>query len=277
MRSRVTWWAASAGAVALAASVSVGDCLICPEDLDGSGDMAIGDVLLLLSDWGEAGSPADFDGSGTVDITDLLHLLSQWGPCVFDYGPPRDHAEAWQISLEQLGPTGPLLAPDAAYDRIVRDLNVIRFFYPALGGQTHTKAWNPNELIVKVLDALPHDEYESLKTCYDVIDEEFLFNSGGGAWYVLTFSGWCNVEAMAPVFAAAPEVEFAEPNGIVGGENFWTPVDLGGDVWEWTIDDGFLDCFDGCDCHRMYIIRTDGPGNVTLISYQEFGQPWCVF
>ena len=40
------------------------------------------DVLAVLSAWGNAGGPEDLDGSGFVDFGDLLVVLSSWGPCV---------------------------------------------------------------------------------------------------------------------------------------------------------------------------------------------------
>jgi hypothetical protein len=54
----------------------------CPWDLDGGGDVGIGDLLALLAAWGPGKSqPADFDGDGAVGIADLLTLLEHWGPC----------------------------------------------------------------------------------------------------------------------------------------------------------------------------------------------------
>ena len=53
----------------------------CPADLDGNGSVGFGDILAILSAWGNAGGPEDLDGSGTVDFGDLLVVLSAWGPC----------------------------------------------------------------------------------------------------------------------------------------------------------------------------------------------------
>lgn len=52
----------------------------CPADLDGDGDVASGDLALLLSDWGGNGA-GDLDGNGSVDSADLATLLGAWGPC----------------------------------------------------------------------------------------------------------------------------------------------------------------------------------------------------
>ena len=37
--------------------------------------------MILLTAWGNAGGPEDLDGSGTVDFGDLLVVLDAWGPC----------------------------------------------------------------------------------------------------------------------------------------------------------------------------------------------------
>jgi hypothetical protein len=51
-------------------------------DLDGSGTVGIGDLLMLLSTWGpcpvEGPCPADLDCDGAVVIGDLLDLLAAW-------------------------------------------------------------------------------------------------------------------------------------------------------------------------------------------------------
>lgn len=250
----------------------------CPSDLNCDGQVGAADLGALLGAWGPcAGCRSDLNGDGHVNAADLGALLGSWGGCTFTYNPPVKNQEAEQIGLEMLGAGGPLLLPTADYERIDRDLGLIRAAYPGLASQFHTMAWAPNQLIVKVLIAVPPSEYPCLKTYYGVTDELLIFTSGGGNWYVLTFAGNSNVETLASIFAAAPEVEFAEPNGLFGGENFYTPQNLGDGIWRWTIDDGFWDCFDGCDCHRFYIIDVDAAGAVSLVSYEEFGQSWCRF
>jgi hypothetical protein len=53
----------------------------CLGDLDGTGDVGFGDLVVLLAAWGQAGSEADLDDDGLVDLADLLLLLSKWGDC----------------------------------------------------------------------------------------------------------------------------------------------------------------------------------------------------
>ena len=38
-------------------------------------------ALRVLDAWGDKGGPEDLDGSGTVDFGDLLIVLDAWGPC----------------------------------------------------------------------------------------------------------------------------------------------------------------------------------------------------
>lgn len=56
-------------------------CIACPADLDASGSIDLGDLALLLSNFGSSGPgiAGDLDGSGAVDLTDLSQLLSQYG------------------------------------------------------------------------------------------------------------------------------------------------------------------------------------------------------
>lgn len=53
----------------------------CPGDVDLSGAVDFGDLLLILGAFGNAGGPSDVDGSGTVDFGDLLLTLGAFGPC----------------------------------------------------------------------------------------------------------------------------------------------------------------------------------------------------
>ena len=55
---------------------------LCPEDIDGSPGVGVGDLLLLLSEWGPCvGCAADITGDDNVGVPDLLALLGAWGGC----------------------------------------------------------------------------------------------------------------------------------------------------------------------------------------------------
>jgi hypothetical protein len=56
----------------------------CATDLDGTGTVGFGDLIIVLADWGlcpKGECPADIDADGTVGFLDLLAVLAQWGPC----------------------------------------------------------------------------------------------------------------------------------------------------------------------------------------------------
>ncbi len=267
--------AAATAAVVLVASGTARGALPCDADLDGDQVVGIVDFLELLAEWGtEPGGPPDFDGGG-VGITDFLTLLANWGPVSFDYGPALPDPEAEQIALEMLGAGGPLLVPQEIFDRVDFDLTLIRHVAPSLQPQTHTPAWAPDQLLISLLEGAELDEYLCLNVVYQVIDIQLI--SKGLNLFLLTFVGNINIEALALIYDTAPEVNFAEPNGLIGGQNFWTPTSLGGGVWQWEIDDGWCDCFDGCDCHRFWVFETDAAGNIEPVSVDEIGLPWCDF
>ncbi len=275
-KSRISRSIALAVGVMLALSFSTHAAPPCNADLDDDGAVGVKDLLILLGDWGPCPDcPADFDGDGSVGVKDLLVLLGGWGPTVFDFSPTLDNAEAEQIALEMLGPFGPLRPELADYERIITDQALIRVADNRLLDQTHSPAWVPNQLLLALLDGVPQDEYLCLNVFYQVTDVQLISKSLN--LYLLTFAGNLNVAALAPIYADAPAVNYAEPDWWIGGQNFWEPTPMKGGVWRWNIDDGWLDCFDGCDCHREYVIETDAKGNVEIISIQEWGQPWCEF
>ena len=56
--------------------------LLCPADIDGSGNVNINDLLMVIGNWGATGpNPADITGDGVVDVNDLLAVIGDWGAC----------------------------------------------------------------------------------------------------------------------------------------------------------------------------------------------------
>lgn len=83
--------------------------------------------------------------------------------------------------------------------------------------------------------------------------------------------GYLNMPLIGALYSsAAGEVRFAEPNGCIGGvngvRNIWNIDDLGGNFWQWNIEHGFQDCFDGCDCKVLYTAFTDELGEQPFVS-----------
>ena len=53
----------------------------CPGDLNGDGQVAVDDILLILANYGETTGAGDVDGDGDCDVNDVLGLINRWGPC----------------------------------------------------------------------------------------------------------------------------------------------------------------------------------------------------
>ncbi len=269
---RLAMLVASAG-LAIATAAHADQSPVCPADLDCTGQVGVPDLLQLLAEWGNPGSDADLTNDGTVGVPDLLELLANWGECIFAYPTPPANTEAWQIALEMLGTTGGLVPTQAIVDRVETDLALIRKAEPSLASQQHTMAWAPNQIIA----SYPADGENPNVDCLLAAYGGQVVNIFFGSMHVIQFPGHVNMAAMAQLFANLPETAWAEPDGLVGGQNFYVPTNLGGGEWHWWIDDGWHDCFDGCDCHIYYEFKTDAEGNVTLLNKTQQGQSWCTW
>jgi hypothetical protein len=53
----------------------------CTGDINNDGEVDVTDLIELVLDWNQTGSPADLNGDGTVDVQDLIELVLNWGPC----------------------------------------------------------------------------------------------------------------------------------------------------------------------------------------------------
>ncbi len=264
-----------------ASPVDADVCLYGDGDADADVDFADFAALQLCftgtgGDASPSCDPFDFDGDGDVDLNDIAEFgQGLTGPVpLFDYGAsPRSNAEAEQLALEHFPP---LLAEDEEYERILRDLAAIRAFQPHVLSVVHDMRWIPQEMIVKVTDGVTRCEFDALNAHYRMTELEFLFQSGGGTWYVVHYPGRLNIPVLAPNYAALDEVDSAGTNGLFGTDDH-IDIQVSGAVWTYDMDDGFHDCFDGCDCHIFWTFRVDAAGNVEEVNRQCTGLPWCEF
>jgi hypothetical protein len=211
---------------------------------------------------------ADLHADGDLDLHDFAVLALYVGREYFNYGPHRENLEAEMLAMDI---SGELRAPDAEYERILRDLALIRTAYPELETVIDDTDYLPNQLLVGLVDGQPLDDYYALNEYYQLESEEIHYS-----FRLLTFCDSLNAPVLAVIYAALPAVSWADPNYLIGIDDYIT-IDVIASTYRYSIDDGFLDCFDGCDCHRFWVIDVDEAGTVTLISYQEYGMPWCEF
>lgn len=268
-----------AWSVVSAAQAGIACVDYCPSDLNSSGDVSLADLGILLSNYGcEGNCEGDINVDGVVDLGDLGAMLS-----VYEYGYCQQYqypdTSIWPEEVVQIGleaairvyPSYGLLA------RVEQDLAAIRAFEPSLALETHSPAWAPTSLIVGLVPGQPTSVLDCANAYYGATVTGFLPSISVA---FLSFPAPVNPEVVSQFYAQQPGVQYAEPDGFFGGQNFWIPKPGGLDgsgVWTWNVDDGFHDCFDGCDCHRVFTFQTTENGDVSLISQDRFGQPWCEF
>ena len=74
--------------------------------------------------------------------------------------------------------------------------------------------------------------------------------------YVHAHAQQYNIEALAEIYAQAEGVLYAEPDWLIGNENFYEYEDIGGGEFRWRVDDGFLDCFQAEHVSRWIPLKT---------------------
>ncbi len=187
------------------------------------------------------------------------------GP-LFDYGPPRESAEAEQIGLELLGPEGPLLLSDALYDRVERDLELIRadpVVPPMLLEIPPIPRWAPwgPTLYVDLQAGMPTAAFDALNFCFQATASPQL--AGGSVWVDLPDN--LNLPALAARYEALEAVESVYPSWMFGGTR-WTPTPMPDGTWHWSIEFGMGDCPSGCTCYLFFELEVTEPGDVNVLS-----------
>ncbi len=224
---------------------------------------------------GEGCAAFDFDGDLDIDQFDLdaFQGALTLPLALFDYGAsPRANLEAELLALEN-GLS--LLATDVMYERILRDLAAIRVLEPAVVNVIHDMAWGPTQLIVKLNTGADRCAFDEMNAFYKTTDVQFLFDFGSGPFYLVHYPGRMRMPLLGTLYAVLDEVEFAEPDGLIGTDDRIT-IQTASPTWTYTIDDGFLDCFDGCDCHVVRTFEVDANGVAAESDLNCFGQSWCV-
>ena len=270
--------------------------------LDGGGDHDIepylaktgtGDETVVLGYYGSPGVPGF--GFSTI-YTDQPYSLVITGTdgdpvaCGDILEPDRDRFGEAGIAVVQLLPVeNSTVQGVAVIDRapLQRELDVTptRVRVVLSSGAEVTTAPEPTAgfdgyIQIGTCDS-PGDRLRvQLKSRGDHDVEPFLARpDGSGEPVTVAYNGSAGAPGfgLAAIYTDSPDVNSAEPNGLVGGQNFYRPSLLINTNWRWDIDDGFHDCFDGCDCHRHYIVDTTTAGQVINVLYEEYGLPWCDF
>jgi hypothetical protein len=180
-------------------------------DLNGCGCVDVSSLLLLLSQWGETGSPADFDGDGTVGGFDLGYLLAHFShvfPSSECLAIPQAATEMPVIVVDETDDEArasgfrefavfvPFAGPDAAplnvYDAQFVLVGADAWVHTdAYADEKDTSAWNPEPQIHP--DPCVCDSYVTIGfdagNSTSQIDPDFMFadpaDLSGVGWFTL--------------------------------------------------------------------------------------------
>lgn len=271
MSRKVPLWAI---AVVLSASqfVAAQSCQG-PGDLDGNTVVGKADFAIFrrcLSGVGTDSPPggcesdeytvADLDEDGDVDLRDFSFFCLAFGDEYFAYGRHRDDHEAERLAIEL---TGQLRAPDDEYERVHRDLQLIRAIFVELAQVRDRAAYVPREMLVRLVPGVSIERYTSLNGYYILEGEQIR-----PSYRKLTFCDTLNIPIVAREYDVLPEVEYAGPNRVIGGGDDITVTPFGL-TYRYLFSHGYGDCPSGCICSVVWTVEVDRLGNVGPISCMD--------
>lgn len=254
-----------------------------PGDVDRDGYVNLTDVGLLTAAMNGPGVPpgdshADCDEDGDCDLADFAMQAGAFTGFsgYFDYSPsPRLDEEAEILALTM---TTALVADEDDYQRIHRDLALIRAFQPQVEDLIEDGRWASTGLLVKVYKDVPAWFFQALNTYYGASIESKRTTSSGTR-YKLAFPWLPNIPLLASEYEALSEVDYAEPNHYIGTD-LGIEIQIAGDGTTWIYDftAGFGDCPSGCICYIYWTFEVEEDGTVTQTYMECVGSaPYCDF
>lgn len=209
-----------------------------------------------------SGNSPDIDEDGTPDECE------RWSHCVsapgyFDFGPHRVN-----VLAEFLGMliSGELRAPDAVYDRIVRDLALLDSTYPILT-TVDRRSRGMDGIGVQLDLNEPHDEFDALSVFYQaVVTTPYHILPD---WRAVFFCDTLNTNAVRSAYMALPEVMLVE-YGPDSGYNYngdYVDLTVEGDVYVYEFSNGEGDCMSGCFCRQNWRFALTPSGSISVLEY----------
>lgn len=218
----------------------------------------------------------DFDHDGDVDLADVALFAQKFDNIYFDYGAHREDKEAEHLALKL---TDALRAPDVEYERIHRDLALMREEYTELLEVFDSGQPPDNGLFVRLFTNDDRDEFDALNEFYLFTwDEQYTIVEG---LHYLEFCDVLNPYPLGGIYAALSEVKYAYSNGV----GCIPPC-----CWTRIVVERFLDVFSYdfsfyyapptdpeniCACWRNRVIETDNAGKVVQVSCEDGCLPEC--
>lgn len=219
-------------------------------------DMVVAANYITLS----SSTEARFDLTG-VPLADDVYQVTLAG----DIGAITDF-DAELLAMEI---SGELLPPPSLYEQIHSDLIAIRQAYPAMTSIHHRLRWVPGELLVgltpEAMQQFNNGDYHGLDSLNSEYEPVEMIPNYTLLMLLLRFEQRYNPEYLAPLYAAAEGVTYAEPNRLMRDGN-----DIDVSMLYYTFSVGWGDCMAGCIFRHYWIFYVVG-GSAVLV--YEYGDP----
>lgn len=172
-----------------------------------------------------------------------------------DGGLAADDPDAETIALET---GGELLAPEALYLRIRRDLAAIRAAFPEMALIHESPPWEPGVLLglyvsPSEVELLNESEFAPVRVW------ELAFDMS-----VLEFPKPYNPEVLAQILYSRFGISPLWPNGV-GGDGDYIAFDSSSSPYRYTFSIGYGDCQAGCTGRDNWIFTVSDEGAVRLV------------
>ena len=164
-----------------------------------------------------------------------------------------------------------IVANQAIYDRVVRDVGAIRADNPEVAGIEYFAPGDGRGIFLVVdaqayamRDQAWYQSWTCLTDTYVATDTRVEHPDSSKVYVELTLKGTYDIPAVAKQFEALPGIESASPSEG-GGDGPSICVTREGGKWVYVFDDAGGDCPAGCTEHAYRWFSTDAAGAVTVL------------
>jgi hypothetical protein len=213
----------------------------------------------------QAASVFDTDDDGDIDLRDYSRFATAFMMEYFNYGPHRENPEAERLAIQL---SGELRAPDEVYERVLRDLALLRELYSDLQGASDTREYVGDELLVHLVSPNNRGMFDTLNA-YFLIVSDYEYHIVPGL-HLLQFCDNLNAPVLVAEYEALDEVQNAEPDWVdctFGCARSQIEVSRSMTNYRYTFNyDAQNPADPNSACWRVRVLETDGVGQVLQVS-----------
>jgi hypothetical protein len=163
-----------------------------------------------------------------------------------------------------------IIADQAIYDRVVRDVTAIRAADASVAGIEYFARSDGRTLFLELaksnfadMQSGAYHDWDCLNQAY-VKTDLLLMDSTVSPYGELTLKGNYDLARVGAQYAALPGIQSAGSN-IGGGDGPTICITRGADVWHYVFDKAGGDCPAGCTEHEYHHFTTSTAGQVTSL------------